>query len=294
MISGIDQEIGKIRSKLKQLGQDKNTVIILMGDNGYFLGERQLAGKWLMYENSIGVPLVIYDPRVGHHENIEEMALNIDIPATMLDLAGVEMPASWQGMSLLPLVKGKTNTLERDTILIEHLWERDDLPSSEGVRTAEWKYLRYINDKSAEELYHLQRDPKETQSLAEDPSHAEVLQELRNKCDQLVKKYRDPVLGLPGGLQVTFDGGKAAYSWALPGKGTKQRAFQVLVASSMESLEKNHGTIWDSRRVDTTSHQGIVHEGLELEAGKAYYWKVRIWDQDNRLTEYSEASEINV
>lgn len=62
MISGIDLEIKKIRQKLKEKGVDQNTVIILMGDNGYFLGERQLAGKWLMYENSIRVPLIVYDP----------------------------------------------------------------------------------------------------------------------------------------------------------------------------------------------------------------------------------------
>ena len=64
MIAGIDLEIQKIREKLKEKGIEKNTVIILMGDNGYFLGERQLAGKWLLYDNSIRVPLFIYDPRV--------------------------------------------------------------------------------------------------------------------------------------------------------------------------------------------------------------------------------------
>ena len=89
MIKGIDLEIAKIREKLKETGRDKNTVIILMGDNGYFLGERQLAGKWLMYDNSVRVPLIVYDPRVGKHLDIEEMALNVDIPSTLADLAGV-------------------------------------------------------------------------------------------------------------------------------------------------------------------------------------------------------------
>ena len=74
MIKGIDLEIAKIRSKLQEKGLDKNTVIVLMGDNGYFLGERQLAGKWLMYDNSIRVPLIIYDPRVENHKDIDEMA----------------------------------------------------------------------------------------------------------------------------------------------------------------------------------------------------------------------------
>ncbi len=185
MLKGIDLEIAKIREKLKETGQDTNTVIILMGDNGYFLGERQMAGKWLMYDNSVRVPLIVYDPRVEQHYEIEDMALNIDVPATMLDLAGVEQPATWQGKSLLPVVTGQDRSLHRDTILIEHLWEFDKIPPSEGVRTNDWKYFRYINDKSSEELYHLATDPRETKNLAENPEYKAVLEELRAKNDEL-------------------------------------------------------------------------------------------------------------
>ncbi|MGI9138759.1 MAG: sulfatase-like hydrolase/transferase, partial [Sediminibacterium sp.] len=63
MISEIDDEIGLIRKQLKEKGIEDNTIIILMGDNGYFLGDRQLADKWLMYDASIRIPLIIYDPR---------------------------------------------------------------------------------------------------------------------------------------------------------------------------------------------------------------------------------------
>ena len=76
-----------------------------MGDNGYFLGERQFAGKWLMYDNSLRVPLIIYDPRVNNHQDIEAMALNTDVPATILDFAGVQRPSTWQGKSLKPIVR---------------------------------------------------------------------------------------------------------------------------------------------------------------------------------------------
>ncbi|MCA1761052.1 MAG: sulfatase-like hydrolase/transferase, partial [Bacteroidales bacterium] len=78
MIYGIDLEITKIRKKLAEKGLDKNTVIIFMGDNGFFLGERQISGKWLMYDNSVRVPLIIYDPRVNKHHDTKEMGLNID------------------------------------------------------------------------------------------------------------------------------------------------------------------------------------------------------------------------
>ena len=92
MINGIDLEIAKIREKLAEKGLDENTVIILMGDNGFFLGERQISGKWLMYDNSIRVPLIVFDPRVNKHQDIADMALNIDVPATILDIAGIEIP----------------------------------------------------------------------------------------------------------------------------------------------------------------------------------------------------------
>ena len=98
-----------------------------------------------MYDNSIRVPLIVYDPRVKKHRDISDMALNIDVPATIVDLAGVEVPSTYQGKSLVPIVSGTQKSLGRDTIMVEHLWEFDHIPPSEGVCTAEWKYLRYIN-----------------------------------------------------------------------------------------------------------------------------------------------------
>ena len=189
MLAGIDLEIAKIRNKLAETGLADNTVIIFMGDNGYFLGERQLAGKWLMYDRSIRVPLMIYDPRVKQHRDINDMALNIDVTATIVDLAGIEVPAGYHGKSLVPIVTGDTDTLSRDAVLIEHLWEFDHIPPSEGVRTDEWKYLRYVSDPSIEELYNLREDPQETNNLAGDPGHEEMLAELRAKLILLAERY---------------------------------------------------------------------------------------------------------
>ena len=193
MLAGIDLEIAKIREKLVETGQDENTVIIFMGDNGYFLGERQLAGKWLMYDRSIRVPLMIYDPRVKEHRDVADMALNIDVTATILDLAGIEIPSGYHGKSLVPIVNGDTETLSRDAVLIEHLWDFENIPPSEGVRTNDWKYLRYIDDPSIEEIYDLRADPEETNNLAEDPDHQQTLAKLRASFESLAAQYeRDP------------------------------------------------------------------------------------------------------
>jgi alpha-L-rhamnosidase len=293
MISGVDREIGKIREQLRRNNLDRNTIIILMGDNGYFLGERQLAGKWLMYDNSIGVPLVVYDPRVGSGQKIMEMALNIDVPATMLEFADIEIPKHWQGRSLVPLVRGSAHMLNRDTLFFEHLWETNMIPPSEGVRTSEWKYFRYINDKSIEELYNLNADPKEINNLATSRKYHKVLLNLRTKCDELVEKYGDPLSGLPRDLSVNFKGTSPSrtvipeYGWKLPGKASHQNAYQILVSSSEENICNNIGDVWNSGRVKTHDTGDIKHKGSALHPGHAYFWKVRIWEADNRLTEYT-------
>jgi len=189
MISEVDDEIGEIRELLEKKGIADNTVIIFMGDNGYFEGERQLAGKWLMYENSIRVPLMIYDPRAGQHFDIEDMVLNIDIPSTILDLAGIERPEPYQGFSLMPYVIDGKHDEKRETILIEHLWELPQIPSSEGIRSDRWKYFRYRFIDAPEELYDLDNDSLEIHNLATDPKYDKVLQIFRKELKYRINQY---------------------------------------------------------------------------------------------------------
>ncbi|MFP4367141.1 MAG: sulfatase [Bacteroidales bacterium] len=302
MIHDIDLEIAKIRAKLEEKGLDENTIIIFMGDNGYFTGERQLAGKWLMYDNSIRVPLIIYDPRVRRPRDKDDMALNIDIPATILDYAGIEIPESYHGKSLVPLVSDRKAGLQRDTILIEHLWEFEHIPPSEGVRTNEWKYFRYVNDKSFEELYYLPDDPYEINNLAMDPQHRGTLLTLRNKLDQMTREYADPYSGVPYGNSVEFirepntaevNTNKPYFSWIVPDEADFQQAYQILVASSRENINNNTGDVWDSGDVRSEQSSSVKYQGEALEPNSVYYWKVRIWDEKNRLSEYSEPQQFN-
>ncbi|SHE75182.1 Arylsulfatase A [Mariniphaga anaerophila] len=296
MIYGIDLEIAKIRKKLEEKGLDENTVIILMGDNGYFLGERQLAGKWLMYDNSVRVPLIVFDPRVKQHRDLDDMAMNIDIPATLLDLAGVDQPESWHGKSLVPVVSGQMKALPRDTVLLEHLWEFENIPPSEGLRTSEWKYFRYVNDKSLEELYNLKNDPGEIENLVSKPEYAEVVKKLRNKLDRLTKQYADPFSGVPSGLAVEYIrdpryaqiiDSKPEFSWIVPRKAVLQKAYQILVASQKEQIDNNIGDMWNSGQVRTGASTNVEYAGAPLKPNTGYFWKVRIFDEDNRTSEYS-------
>lgn len=288
MIAGVDLEIGKIRAQLKKQGLDKNTVIILMGDNGYFLGERQLADKWLMYDLSVRVPLIIYDPRIRQHQEVETMALNVDIAATIAELGRVPLPQNWQGKSLCPLLKRAAPNFHRDTILIEHLWEFEHIPPSEGIRTQDWKYFRYVNDKFWEELYDLKNDPKEEHNLVADPQYTSVLAQMRKSLDNRIQKYRDPYSGIPQELKATPTKSLSAeYAWLLPKEASAQKAYQILVATSKGQIDRNTADVWDSGQVQKSNNSNIIHEGKPLQPGTTYFWKVRIWDQDNRLSEYS-------
>jgi alpha-L-rhamnosidase len=303
MIAGIDLEIAKIRAELKKKGLGKNTVIIVMGDNGYFLGERQLADKWMMYDNSVRVPLIIYDPRTPKHQDINEMALNVDIPATILDVAGLNQPKNYHGKSLLPIVSGKRKTMNRDTILIEHLWEFVSIPPSEGIRTNDWKYFRYVNDKSWEELYDLKNDPQEINNLVKNDKYSIVLNKLRQETAAQIQKVQDPYPNAPTGLMIEFirqtsnillKVSKPEFGWIVPKDAVSQSAYQILVASSKTNIDNNIGDIWNSNQVQGNKSSNVTFQGKELKTGIEYFWKVRIWDTYNRTGDYSETQSFRV
>ncbi len=189
LITGVDVVIGKIREQLKQLDLDDNTVIMLIGDNGFYLGEHGLAGKWFPHEESIRVPLVVYDPRAGgklRGRTVDQMALNVDIAPTILELAGLDVPEQMQGRSLMPLLKGKKPRW-RTEFFYEHMFEHKTIPRTEALRTQRYKYARYI-DHDYEELYDLKNDPDETINLAKDEKYGKTLKSLRKRCDELAKK----------------------------------------------------------------------------------------------------------
>ncbi len=184
LIAGIDDAVGQILKKLQEKGLADNTVIIFTSDNGFFLGEHGLAGKWFAYEESIRLPLVIYDPRLPRERRgsrIPQMALNIDIAPTIFDLAGADIPDDVQGRSLVPLLRGESVPW-RTEFFYEHLFEHPRIPKSEGVRTERWKYVRYVDfDPPYEQLFDLKTDAYEEHDLARDPNWAAQLDQMRAK-----------------------------------------------------------------------------------------------------------------
>lgn len=193
MISGVDAAIGRLLAELDSLGLASNTVVILMGDNGYFLGERGYAGKWLPYDLSIRVPLIVFDPRLDRRSRAPVpslFALNIDIAPTLLDLAGIEVTDAMQGVSLVPLLGGASPAEWRSDFFVEHHYDHPQIPKHEGVRTERYKYARYFEqDPVYEELYDLVADFRETTNLAANDDYVAILTDMRRRTDQLRREY---------------------------------------------------------------------------------------------------------
>ncbi|MDE0916260.1 MAG: sulfatase-like hydrolase/transferase, partial [Planctomycetota bacterium] len=190
MISGVDRALGRVLDALDEQGLAQDTVVLFTSDNGYFLGERGFAGKWLIYEESVRVPLIIHDPRLPEDQRgrvVEPMVLNVDLAPTLLALAGVEVPDTYEGRSLVPLF-GQSPDSWRSDFLYEHRMKHPAIPKSEGVRGERWVYARYYEQEPHyEQLFDLRSDPLQLTNLAADPAFEQQLSAQRTRCDELLE-----------------------------------------------------------------------------------------------------------
>jgi arylsulfatase A-like enzyme len=191
LLTGVDDVVGSMLEKLAELGLGDNTVIVFTGDNGFFLGEHGLAGKWYGYEESIRVPLILHFPALADSLKgcrSEIIALNIDIAPTLLHLAGIPVPERMQGIDLLAMIADAG--LQRRDFFYEHTFMGSPgIPSQEGVVSPDMKYMNFV-EHDYEQLFDLTRDPGETVNLAPDPDYADLLARMRQRCSGLKEAAR--------------------------------------------------------------------------------------------------------
>jgi arylsulfatase A-like enzyme len=207
-VHAIDLMVGNLRAFLKEIGEDKNTIIVFTSDNGLFLGEHGLGGKTILYDESVHVPMIVYSPFFKDKikgKVVDELVVGQDIPATILEMCGVKIPQSYQGKSVLPLIASENNDWRED-IFLENLFTDQGYPRQEGVRSKQYKYIRsfskendrkkYVPNQSLatneqpvfEELFDIIKDPKEQNNLAGNKDYSKILNEYRKKCKTLVSE----------------------------------------------------------------------------------------------------------
>lgn len=198
LIYGVDYSIGMVLEELKRLKIDDNTIIIFSSDNGFFNGSHGLGSKVLPYEEGARVPLIIVDPRKDKsHIDKETNTItgNVDIPATILDFAGVEVPTSYDGKSLIPILKTPDMQV-RQSLPIIQVWG-PKATHSLTVMDDKYKYIYwYYEDEEkdlhpTEELFDINNDPYEMVNLANKPEYEKQLNKMRALYDKQLDHWRN-------------------------------------------------------------------------------------------------------
>jgi arylsulfatase A-like enzyme len=191
----IDEGLGEILKALKETSQLDNTLIVFTSDNGYFYGEHGLSvERRLAYEESIRLPLLVRYPKLIKPGLVrDELALNIDLAPTLLSVAGVSVPSTIQGRSLVPLLKGERPAW-RDAFIVEYysdkVFPRIVNMGYRAVRNDRWKYIHYLELNGMDELYDLKIDPYEMKNLINEPSAQRALDEMKQALQRLLSETK--------------------------------------------------------------------------------------------------------
>jgi arylsulfatase A-like enzyme len=203
----VDEAVAKLVKALRRAGQLANTLFIYTSDNGFMLGEHRLPKfKYVAYEESIRVPLLMRGPGLPRHRTVADNAANIDLAPTILDFAGVQPGRAQDGISLLGVAR-RAQRSPRPTLLNppRHiLLESFPAPASaggapgfyNGIRTSRYKYVEWSYTPSelpvyidgitgARELYDLEKDPYELQSVHASPAYKQVVAALHAELQAL-------------------------------------------------------------------------------------------------------------
>lgn len=167
-LMSVDDSVGRVQQYLKDHNLAENTIIMLMGDNGFQFGEHGLTDKRTAYEASIRVPLIASGPGFDKGRVVEDVVANIDIAPTLLEAAGVKTPKWYDGSSFYSLAHGVKPEKERSkSFVYEYFWEYNFpyTPTTLAVRNDTFKYIQYYGLWDTEELYNLKDDPEEKHNL---------------------------------------------------------------------------------------------------------------------------------
>ncbi|MEX0320555.1 MAG: sulfatase [Puniceicoccaceae bacterium] len=188
-IYAVDVAIGWIRNALKEAGLEDNTVIIYTSDNGFFCGSHGLGSKILPYEESSRVPLIIYDPRKansGKRLRSSSLTANIDFAPTILELAGIPVPLSMDGKSLMSIYDNPEHEIHEAISLI-NIYKNPAIHTL-SIVTKDMKYIYwgYAGEgfEATEELYDLGRDPLELRNEANNPEYSDIMKRMQQSYDE--------------------------------------------------------------------------------------------------------------
>ena len=188
-VKGIDDGVGRILAYLEEIGELDNTVIIYTSDQGMYLGEHGFYDKRLALEEALRMPFVIRYPKaIKAGQKIDALVNNVDFPETIIDFAGLEIPAEMQGFSFKGIVTGKDKTPIREASFYQ--FYSSGCPPHFGIRTKNYKLLKYVDTEgkvAGMDIYDIRKDPWEMKNVANDKKYKKRRAELEALLAQEIK-----------------------------------------------------------------------------------------------------------
>lgn len=194
MVKRLDEALGRLFDTLRSLGLEENTIVLFTSDHGNHFKTRNGEYKRSCHDSSIRVPTALTGACFSGGGQIRQLVSLVDLPPTLLDAAGIPVPETMPGRSIVPLTRGEKEGWPEEVFV-----QISESQIGRAIRTSRWKYSVSAPDKKgyeapgsdtyAEEfLYDLHADPHELTNLIGMESYAEVVADLRRR---LVRKMRE-------------------------------------------------------------------------------------------------------
>lgn len=165
-----DGQIGRLLDALEKSEYASNTIIVLFGDHGWHLGEKEHWRKFALWEEAARVPFIVSVPGVSKPNSVSERTVNLlDIYPTLVDLCGLPDKQELEGNSLAPLLRNPKAVWKYPSVTTHG-------KNNHAVRSERWRYIRY--EDGSEELYDHDKDPQEWHNLASEAAYASVKTDL--------------------------------------------------------------------------------------------------------------------
>jgi arylsulfatase A-like enzyme len=192
-VKSVDDSVGRVMGALKATGLEKNSIVIYASDQGFFNGEHGWFDKRWIYEESLHMPLIVNWPGVVKPgSRFTPFVQNIDYAPTFVEMAGGKIPGGLHGRSLVPILRGETPGDWRQSVYY-HYYDHDgahNVANHYGVRTERYTLANFYPVKEWE-LYDLEKDPLELNSVYHNPDYAPTVRMLETELARLRALYQD-------------------------------------------------------------------------------------------------------
>jgi len=193
-VKSVDDNVGRVLKYLDENGLAKNTIVVYTGDQGFYLGDHGFFDKRFIYEESFRMPFIMrYPKKIKEGSSNQDLISNADFAPTLLEFAGIDVPADVQGKSFEKMAEGKTIENWRDAVYYHYyewpFWHH--VQPHYGIRSKRYKLAHFYYNIDEWEFYDMEKDPNEMYNAINDPAYAEEIANMKKQLNELMKEVGD-------------------------------------------------------------------------------------------------------